>query len=70
MVSRAHFGPMPIDRPEISMDEPQFHWVREHGTLHIPDVRAAQNDFPLWSCRLAHMVGRSPSSARRTHWNA
>jgi GAF domain-containing protein len=46
MVSRAHFGPMPIDRPEISMDEPQYRWVREHGTLHIPDVRAAQNDFP------------------------
>jgi GAF domain-containing protein len=46
MASRAHFGPMPIDRPEISMDEPQYHWVREHGTLHIPDVRAAQNDFP------------------------
>src|SRR5262249_41779277 len=22
-----------------------FHWIREHGTLHIPDVRA-QNDFP------------------------
>ena len=20
-------------------------WIREHGTLHIPDVRA-QNDFP------------------------
>jgi len=46
MVSRAHFGPMPIDRPEISMDEPQYRWVRQHGTLHIPDVRAAQNDFP------------------------
>ena len=46
MVSRSHFGRMPIDRPEISMDEPQYRWVREHGTLHIPDVRAAQNDFP------------------------
>ncbi len=23
----------------------QFRWMREHGTLHIPDVRA-QNDFP------------------------
>ena len=31
---------------EISMDEPQFRWIREHGTLHIPDVRA-QNDFPM-----------------------
>ena len=45
MVSRAHFGPIPIGRVEISIDEPQYRWVREHGTLHIPDVRA-QNDFP------------------------
>ena len=45
MVPRAHFGPMPIGRVEISIDEPQYRWMREHGTLHIPDVRA-QNDFP------------------------
>ena len=45
MVPRAHFGPIPIRRVEISTDTPQFRWVREHGTLHIPDVRA-QNDFP------------------------
>src|SRR5262249_32057031 len=25
---------------------PHFRWMREHGTLHIPDVRA-QNDFPM-----------------------
>jgi len=42
---RAHFGPIPMTRGEISIDEPQVRWVREHGTLHIPDVRA-QNDFP------------------------
>ena len=46
MVSRAHFGPIPIARVEISIDEPQYRWMREHGTLHIPDVRA-QNDFPM-----------------------
>src|SRR5262249_532221 len=46
-VPRAHFGPIPIPsaRAEISIDEPQVHWMREHGTLHIPDVRA-QTDFP------------------------
>ena len=33
-------------RVEISMDEPQHRWVREHGTLHIPDIHA-QNDFPM-----------------------
>ena len=46
MVPRAHFGSIPIGRVEISIDEPQFRWIREHGTLHIPDVRA-QNDFPM-----------------------
>ena len=45
MVSRAHFGPIPIGRVEISIDEPRFRWIREHGTLHVPDVRA-QNVFP------------------------
>jgi GAF domain-containing protein len=47
LVSRAHFGsiPVPISRVEISADTPQFRWMREHGTLHVPDVRA-QNDFP------------------------
>src|SRR5262245_6249621 len=46
-VPRAHFGPIPIPsaRSEISIDEPQVLWMRNHGTLHIPDVRA-QNDFP------------------------
>ena len=46
MVPRAHFGPIPIGRVEISIDEPRFRWMREHGTLHIPDIRA-QKDFPM-----------------------
>jgi GAF domain-containing protein len=46
LVSRAHFGPIPISRAEIPIDAPPVRWVREHGTLHIPDVRA-QNDIPL-----------------------
>jgi signal transduction histidine kinase len=45
LVSRAHFGPITIVRVEISIDEPQYRWMREHGALHIPDVRA-QNEFP------------------------
>jgi GAF domain-containing protein/anti-sigma regulatory factor (Ser/Thr protein kinase) len=45
MVPRAHFGPIPVGRVEISVDEPQYRWMREHGALHIHDVRA-QNDFP------------------------
>ena len=46
LVSRAHFGPIPIGRVEISIDEPHYRWMREHGTLHVPDVRE-QNDFPM-----------------------
>ena len=33
--------------------------MREHGTLHIPDVRA-QNDFPMWD----------PSSASAPSWRS
>ena len=46
MVPRAHFGPIPIGRVAISIDAPQYRWMREHGALHVPDVRA-QNDFPM-----------------------
>jgi len=45
LVPRAHFGPIPVGRSHVSIDEPQYHWMREHGTVHIPDVRA-QNNFP------------------------
>ena len=37
--------PWPLPAAEASIDEPQFRWMREHGALHIPDVRE-QNDFP------------------------
>src|SRR5262249_19853291 len=38
MALRAQFGPVPITRVHISVDEPYFQWMREHGTLHIPDI--------------------------------
>src|SRR5687767_4221546 len=44
LVPRAHFGPIPIGRAEISIDEPHYRWTRDHGALHIPDIRA-QNEF-------------------------
>jgi len=44
MLPRAHFGPILITRVEISIDEPRFRWMREHGTSHIPD-RREQSDF-------------------------
>jgi GAF domain-containing protein len=46
LVTRAHFGPIPVRSVEISIDEPQNRWMSEHGTLHIPDGRE-QNDFPM-----------------------
>ena len=35
--------PLPASR-SVSMSH-SYRWMREHGTLHVPDVRA-QNDFP------------------------
>src|SRR5262249_26790905 len=47
IVPRAHFGSMPTARGAVSIDDaPHLRWMREHGTLHVPDVRA-QNDFPM-----------------------
>ena len=45
MFPRAHFGSMPTARAGVSIDEPHIRWFSEHGTLHVPDVRA-QTDFP------------------------
>ena len=47
-VPRAHFGPIPIGRMEPSIDEPRFHWMREHGTLHVSDVHD-RNELPNWA---------------------
>src|SRR5499433_3223117 len=38
-VPRAHFGPIAIRTVEVSRELPQFRWMREQGTLHVPDVR-------------------------------
>ena len=43
MVPRAHFGSIPVGL-DNTIDEPHWRWMREHGTHHVPDVRA-QNDF-------------------------
>src|SRR5262245_20617883 len=45
MVARAHFGPMQASRREISIDDAEFRWLREHGTLHVPHVNE-HSDFP------------------------
>ena len=49
MVMRAHFGPVPVGRIEwsrIDTELSHYQWIREHGTLHIPNV-LEQNDFPM-----------------------
>ena len=46
MIPRAHFGSVPVPSVAIDIDAPPVRWVREHGTLHIPDIRM-QNDIPL-----------------------
>ena len=58
LVSRAHFGPLPVpaSRIEISIEAPQYRWMREHGTLHVPDI-SKWNDFQVvsaggWRSRL------------------
>src|SRR5262245_56277700 len=51
LVPQAHFGSIPLGRLEIPCaDAPWFAWLREHGALHIPDVRA-QDDFPMLGSR-------------------
>ena len=47
-VVRAHFGsvPMTAGREAISINESHYRWVREHGTLHIPDVHTQRDVFP------------------------
>src|SRR5262249_1726821 len=47
LVSRAHFGPVAVTFVEQSIDRPHFRWMRDHGTLHVPDVRM-QTDFPTY----------------------
>ncbi len=47
MTVRAHFGPVAVGVVEFSIDTPQYRWMRDYGTLHVPDARAAQNDFPM-----------------------
>jgi signal transduction histidine kinase len=44
LVARAHFGSIPVTRVGLSIDGAPIRWMREHGTLHIPDVRD-QTDF-------------------------
>src|SRR5262249_53153269 len=44
LVSRAPFGAIAITYVEQSIDRPHFRWMRDHGTLHVPDV-LAQTDF-------------------------
>ena len=71
MVARAHIGPVPVSagRMAINIDEPQYRWIREHGTLHIPDVRDAKrlaNGYAKEHAghgQLSHVLVRSSTPA-------
>jgi GAF domain-containing protein len=45
MLARAHYGQLPVARAEIGIDEPEYRWLREQGTLHIPDFN--ENDLGI-----------------------
>src|SRR5262249_25722063 len=46
MVLWAPFGPMLMPPAKISIGAPEYCWIRQHGTLHVHDARAVQNEFP------------------------
>jgi hypothetical protein len=49
MVWRTHFGPIPTIRSDkISLDEPQYRWMREHGALHIFRTSARRTISQPW----------------------
>src|SRR5262245_60015354 len=64
-VVRAHFGPVSITtgREALSIERPQYRWIREHGTLHIPDIRN-QSDFPLGAAGNYHTYLSAPLRQR------
>ena len=45
-VVRAHLVPYLLVASRSVLMIHRYHWLREHGALHIPDLRA-QNDFPM-----------------------
>ena len=76
MIPRAHFGPIPIGRVEISIDEPHFAGCASMARCTFP-TSAAQNDFPwlgstcIWRtflsvplCQQGELIGML--GARRT----
>jgi two-component system NtrC family sensor kinase len=61
MVLRAHFGPITPGRVEVGIDEPISRWLREQGTLHVPDAKAP-NAFPVGTSGLFHSLLAVPLS--------
>jgi GAF domain-containing protein/anti-sigma regulatory factor (Ser/Thr protein kinase) len=61
MVLRAHFGPITPGRVEVGIDEPISRWLREQGTIHVPDAKAP-NAFPVGTSGLFHSLLAVPLS--------
>ena len=64
-VLRAHFGPIPIGRVEISTDEPEIRWVRGHGTPpHSRHPCPKRFLYARFFQRLAHPISSFPFVSR------
>ena len=63
MVPRAHCGDVPVTGGDIGTDAPPVRWVREHGTLHVPDVQT-QTDIPIVVSRYPRTFLVLPFAAR------
>ena len=65
LVIRAHIGAMPLGRTEISIDEPQYRWILEHGALHVARRACHRTNSRQWvpreigrPCCWSHFVSR------------
>ena len=71
-VTRAHFGSMPLGRVESVSTSYIIvgcaSMARSMFTMF--ERRTSSPTFAAEAAALAHVLGRSPSSAGRTHWNA
>ena len=67
-VSRAHFGPIPIDRAESVLMSHSIAGCASTARSTFP-MSARRTNSQGWVRRqLAHLLGRSPSSAGGIHW--
>ena len=69
-VPRAHFGPIPLGRAKSVLMSRGIVGCVSTARSTFPTFRA-QNEFPGFGMRrrISHLIGRSPSPERGTHWS-